>query len=108
MRINWRETVVVVGFVSFLGTGALTAQIAAAGDSLKSVGEPQAFSFNALKTTARELAAAPYQAPPGGLPKPIASLTWDQMQQIRFKPESALWRNEDTKFRIRFFHLGLF
>lgn len=66
------------------------------------------FSFDLLKASARSLAAQPYRAPSNALPEPIAHLTWDQMQAIRFKDDHALWRKDDAPFRVRFFHLGLF
>jgi glucans biosynthesis protein len=76
--------------------------------SFKPLGEPEPFSYAGLKSQARLLAMRPYAAPPSRLPAPIANLTWDQMQAIRFKDAHALWRNDDRSFRLRFFHLGLY
>ena len=76
--------------------------------TLKTVGQSEQFDFARLKGDARALASKAYQAPAATLPKPIRNLTFDQMQAIRFKDGSALWRDAGLKFRARFFHLGLY
>ncbi|TWT32123.1 glucan biosynthesis protein [Blastopirellula retiformator] len=79
---------------------------AAAHAGLKPLGKPQAFSFDALKKQARQLASQEYVAPRDTLPEPIAKLDWDQWQSIRFDDEQSLWREDDLAFQARFFHLG--
>ena len=68
----------------------------------------QPFSFAILKDQARRRAAQPYQAPQTQLPEPISNLTWDQMQAIGYRPDHALWADSGLKFRVSFFHLGLY
>ncbi len=80
----------------------------AAHPPLKTVGAAEAFDFDRLKTTARQMAGRAYQAPSEKLPEALASLTWDQMQAIGFKDSRALWGDEHLEFRVRFFHLGLY
>ena len=75
---------------------------------LKSIGDAQRFDFTLLKIQAKTLAEKDYQAPPDSLPEPIQNLTWDQLQAIRFQDDHTLWRDADTNFRVRFFHLGLY
>ncbi|HWC90212.1 MAG TPA: glucan biosynthesis protein, partial [Pirellulales bacterium] len=87
--------------VAFRPAGASAAE-------LKSLGEPQKFNFKLLKQQAQERAAAKYRAPRAELPQAIAHLNWDQMQAIHFKAAHALWHDAPSKFRIRFFHLGLY
>jgi len=82
----------------------LTGSVAQAG--LKPLGQPQPFDFSLLKKHARELASKQYVAPPNTLPKPIADLTWDSWQSIRFNDDHALWGDQDLHFRAKFFHLG--
>ncbi|HEX3871746.1 MAG TPA: glucan biosynthesis protein, partial [Pirellulales bacterium] len=70
--------------------------------------QSQPFDFSTLKDMARSLSKTAYVPPPAHLPAPIANLTWDQMQAIRFKHDHALWANDGVAFRLRFFHLGLY
>jgi periplasmic glucans biosynthesis protein len=66
------------------------------------------FGFETVGRAAEQLAARPYAAPKSSLPKAIASLSYDEYRDIRFKPEAALWRKEKTRFQVQFFHLGFF
>jgi glucans biosynthesis protein len=92
----------VLAFNSTVLPSGLIAQQPPTGD------KSEAFSFSTLKEHARKLAAAPYQAPKDKLPDPIAHLTWDQMQAIKFKSDHTIWQDFDSPFRLRFFHLGLY
>jgi glucans biosynthesis protein len=74
--------------------------------SLKRFGATSAFDFARLKALARSLANAAYQAPPAELPPPIAKMTWDQWQSIRFRDDHSLWLGEALRFRVQLFHLG--
>ena len=74
--------------------------------SLKRLGATSAFDFARLKALARSLANAAYQAPPAELPPPIAKMTWDQWQSIRFRDDHSLWLGEALRFRVQLFHLG--
>ena len=40
------------------------------------------------------------------LPKALQGLTYDQMRNIRFKPEAQIWSEENLPFRVALFHLG--
>lgn len=69
----------------------------------------QAFDHAWLKGEARALAARPYRPPSQGqVPEAVRALDWDQYQAIRFRPEHALWAQQGSRFRLQFFHLGLF
>jgi glucans biosynthesis protein len=74
--------------------------------SFKRLGATSAFDFARLKALARSLANAAYQAPPAELPPPIAKMTWDQWQSIRFRDDHSLWLGEALRFRVQLFHLG--
>ena len=79
------------------------------GNAVAKLDEPtQAFDLSALKRDARLRALQAYQPPADHLPPPIAHLTWDQMQAIRFQDGHSLWRDDNLQFRLKFFHLGLY
>ncbi|HKK56589.1 glucan biosynthesis protein [Marinobacter sp.] len=71
-----------------------------------SAGQP--FSYDWLREHARELSARDYQPASNDLPARLTALNWDQYQQIRYRPDQALWRNRDSAFQIQFFHPGLY
>ena len=72
------------------------------------LGKPQPFDYARLKGHARALANAPYRAPSGTLPPSVAKLGWDQYQAIQYRDDHALWARDDRRFRVKFFHLGLY
>ena len=65
----------------------------------------QYFGFNTVVALAQQRAAKPYQNRSPPLPSPIARLTFDQYQSIRFRHADALWRNQSL-FEVQFFHRG--
>ena len=65
-----------------------------------------AFGFDDVAEIARREAAAPYQAPAARLPAELATLDYDAMRDIRFRPERSVWRDEGLPFELQFFHLG--
>ncbi|EJE53254.1 periplasmic glucans biosynthesis protein [Acidovorax sp. CF316] len=81
---------------------ALSALLAA------SVAQAQAFDFESLTKLARERADKPFVAASDKLPADLAQLNYDQVRDIRYKPERALWRAEKLPFEAMFFHLGLY
>ena len=38
----------------------------------------------------------------------VGSMTYDQWRDIRFRPDQALWRDENLPFQVQFFHPGLY
>ncbi len=69
-------------------------------------GAAQPFDYAQLKGKARALASTLYQAPNLSLYEPLAKLTYDEYNNIRFRGEHALWADEPSDFRIQFFHTG--
>lgn len=57
---------------------------------------------------ARERAEKPYRASGDKLPADLARLNYDQVRDIRWRPDRALWRAEKLPFEAMFFHLGLY
>lgn len=65
------------------------------------------FDFAWLKGQARQLSTLPYQSHQGELPDSLKRLDWDDYQQLHFKKDAAVWRDEPSEFRAELFHLGL-
>lgn len=76
-----------------------------AGLCLSAAVQAAPFGFDAVAQRAEQLAKKPYQ-PPKAVPKVLHDLTYDELRDIRFKPERALWRKEKLPFELMFFHLG--
>jgi periplasmic glucans biosynthesis protein len=64
-----------------------------------------AFDFANVRQLAKERAAHEYRPMPDTLPASLANLSYDQYRDIRFRPESALWRGQ-ALFEVQFFHRG--
>ena len=95
-------------FVSVAGAQALPlSALMYSGSSVAGeVGEPKPFSYAWLKGHARALAGEPWVSHEGELPGSLKNLSWDDYQAIGFRPEEALWRNDDNAFQVQLFHLG--
>lgn len=68
----------------------------------------QGFDFESVTQIARERAQKPYQASSDKLPADLSKLNYDQVRDIRWRPERALWRKDSLAFEAMFFHLGLY
>lgn len=71
------------------------------------VAHAAAFGFDAVAQRAEQLAKKPYQAPKS-VPQVLKDLSYDELRDIRFKPERSVWRKEKLPFELMFFHLGKF
>lgn len=67
-----------------------------------------AFDFDDVAHRAKALATKPFERPTTQLPKTLTDLNYDQYQQIKYKPEKALWRGNKLPFEIQFYHPGLY
>jgi periplasmic glucans biosynthesis protein len=76
--------------------------------SLSPLGKSQAFDYAWLKGQARALANDIYRPPMGHIPDAVKALDWDQYQAIRYRADHALWAQDHRRFRVKFFHLGLY
>lgn len=63
------------------------------------------FGFAELRRLAQERATREFRPPPDTLPAELTKLSYDQYRDIRFRPESALWRGQSL-FEVQFFHRG--
>jgi periplasmic glucans biosynthesis protein len=71
-------------------------------------GAALAVDLGAVAQRARQLAAKPHEAPASRLPKELASLSYDQLRDIRYKADRFLWRGAKSNFELAFFHQGLY
>ena len=73
------------------------------------IAEPaQAFDFDDVAARAEAQARKPYRALNKEPPKELQALTYDEYRDIRFRPDHALWHEENLPFELMFFHLGKF
>ena len=70
------------------------------------LGPAQSFSFDWLREQARQLAAQPYRAPLIRHPEILERIDFDAYQQIRYRPEDALWAEGGGPYPVQFFHMG--
>ncbi|WP_245791827.1 glucan biosynthesis protein [Modicisalibacter ilicicola] len=61
--------------------------------------------FEQVIERARQMAGGEYQAPSSPLPDSLANMSYNDYRDIRFRQESALWRDERL-FEVQFFHPG--
>jgi glucans biosynthesis protein len=66
----------------------------------------QPFSEAWLQTHAQQLASAPYDSHEGALPKELAELGYDQLRDIRFRADHAVFGPSGSPFQLQLFHLG--
>lgn len=97
-----------LGALATAGCARTPIHAAARAAGPQALGQAAKFDYAWLKEAARDLANAPYKAHGRALPLEVAALDWDRYQAIQFKPEHALWADQDMRFQIRLFHLGLF
>src|SRR5579859_433175 len=68
---------------------------------------PPITSFGALRDQARALAASDYkQQTEQAAPDFLKNLTYDQYQEIHFRPEQSPWHADRLKFDLQLFHRG--
>lgn len=67
-----------------------------------------AFGWDSLTDLAQVRAGGPWRESGDKLPEALASITYDQLRDIRFRPERAIWRAQQLPFEAQFFHLGLY
>lgn len=68
--------------------------------------QAQRLDWDQLTQLAQRRASQPFDANGDTLPASLRALSYDQLRDIRFRPEQALWRAEQLPFEAQFFHLG--
>ncbi len=67
---------------------------------------PKPFDFSMVEAKALDLSKKGYVRDDAGLPEFLSKLGFDQYQDIRYKPEKAIWRSENLPFQLQAFHRG--
>lgn len=65
----------------------------------------EGWDFQATCQVARETATHAYQ-PDKPLSQNLQGLTYDELRDIRFSPQAAVWQAEKLPFQLQFFHPG--
>ncbi|MBB3232656.1 glucan biosynthesis protein [Halomonas stenophila] len=85
----------------------LSPLLAATSRRIPTTGPREPFDHAWLKGLARRLSEQPPREAPPELPATLEDLSWDQYQAIGFRPDHALWaQDEEAPFRAQLFHLG--
>lgn len=71
-------------------------------------GPAQAFDWDQLTHLAQVRAGEPWRESSDKLPEPLAGINYDQLRDIRFRPERSTWRDLKRPFELQYFHLGLY
>ncbi|MGL4828222.1 MAG: glucan biosynthesis protein, partial [Vibrio sp.] len=67
-----------------------------------------AFDNDTVVRLARQLATKPYIALKDPLPESLANISYDEYRDIRFKPDSAVWKADGLPYQMQLFHRGFF
>ena len=90
-----------------LATQACAALPATAGAQGLRFGPALPFSYEGLKAHARALAGTPYASPPTPDPKLVAAIDYDAYGRLKFKPEFALYGDDEPgAYPITFMYVG--
>ena len=97
-RATRRDALALAGAAALAGWSVPAAALA--------LGPARPFSFEALVAEARAQAAAPFRETAIRHADVLERIDYDAYQQIRFRPERALWAGGDGPFPVQLFHLG--
>lgn len=70
------------------------------------VAEATPFDFDLFTNRMKNLAAQPYEAPVFELPESFNGLDYDAYRRIQFRPDHALWADQELGFQVHAFHPG--
>lgn len=104
MAVRIRFPLIRQGLAKLLASAAIYCGITS--ESLADGTNSPAFTFSTLRETARALASKEFHPRSSDLPDAWKNLTYDQYQQIHFRPESGPWNGEPVRFTFQFFHRG--
>ncbi|TWI52494.1 glucan biosynthesis protein [Pseudomonas duriflava] len=69
--------------------------------------DAEPFSFDRLKTQARQMAGSDYVDTTQQLPATLASLTPQQFNAIQYDAKESLWHDQKAQLDVQFFHVGM-
>lgn len=81
--------------------------LASASASLFSTFQAHAFSLDEVAAEARALVDEPYVEPVSNLPPEFSEMKFADYQKMQPKPEKFEWREQDTPFKLAFYHQGM-
>ena len=67
-----------------------------------------AFSFKDVVTKAEKLSKKNYVQPTKNIPNELATLQFADYQKIQFNHEKAFWNDKKTRFKLEFYHEGMY
>jgi len=105
-RRSFIKTAAASGALGSAGTPP--AQAAASPFSNVKLGDPQPFSFEALKKEAQRLINEPYRKPNIPAPEITSQIDYERWGHITYNTDHALYADTKERFPIEFFHLGMF
>ncbi|MDB5741910.1 MAG: periplasmic glucan biosynthesis protein MdoG, partial [Polaromonas sp.] len=68
--------------------------------------QARAWSLDDVATLAQQRAKTPFRPAAQAVPAELANMEYDDYRDIRFKPESTLWRGDKLAYEANFFHVG--
>jgi periplasmic glucans biosynthesis protein len=102
-----RRTLLKGAAVSAVGLASGASAEALAADGLR-FADPVAFSYDLLKSRAKEMARGPYVGPGRPAPDILKQINYEEWGKIRFRTDRALFADGPQRYPLSFFHLGLF
>src|SRR5690606_27534349 len=66
-----------------------------------------AWTFTDVARQARQLASERYVAPERSMPPALSNIDYPTYESIRQKPESWLWSDSASPFRVELYHVGM-
>ncbi|MDF0534368.1 glucan biosynthesis protein G [Shewanella sp. A32] len=66
------------------------------------------FDQDTVIKLAKQLASKPYVAPDEALPDSLKNLTQEQYQDIHFRQDAAIWKNQNLPYQLQLFHRGFY
>jgi len=82
------------------------AALACAGALALGAGAAHAWDLDDVARLASQRARTPFKEASHAVPAELAKMAYDNYRDIRFKPESTLWRADKLPFEANFFHVG--
>ncbi|MDP2258040.1 MAG: glucan biosynthesis protein G [Polaromonas sp.] len=82
------------------------AALACAGALALTAAQAHAWSLDDVATLASQRAKTPVKEASHAVPAELAKMEYDDYRDIRFKPESTLWRADKLPYEANFFHVG--
>ena len=82
------------------------AALACAAALALTVAPAHAWSLEDVATLAGQRAKTPFKEASHAVPAELATMEYDDYRDIRFKPDSTLWRADKLPYEANFFHVG--